>query len=364
MKPTIGLCMIVKDEAHVIARCLASVRSVVDHWLIVDTGSTDRTEDVVRAALEGIPGRVVRRPWRDFGHNRSEALALAREHADYSLVIDADDVLEITSWPRGSMIADAYSLKVLDHGTSYERPHIFKNTLPWRYEGVVHEYAHCPSARKPTLLDGVVYRRLSGGARSSNGDKFLRDAAILERALANDPTHARNTFYLAQSYYDAGAFERALLAYRRRLSLGGWEEEIYFSRLRIAKVLEVTNAPPMVVTAAYLDAYKSRPQRAESLCELARYHRLRDELPLAYLFAQAAAATSRPNDHLFVDDTVYEWRALDELAVAAARIGDLDAAQAAHDALAGQPSVPDAHRERIAKNLEMIRSMRAGRAAA
>src|SRR2546427_13297700 len=90
--PPVCLSMIVKNEAHVIRRCLDSVRPYVSHWVIVDTGSTDGTQDLVRAHFADIPGRLVERPWRDFGTNRSEAVALARGNADYILVMDADHV--------------------------------------------------------------------------------------------------------------------------------------------------------------------------------------------------------------------------------------------------------------------------------
>src|ERR1700761_8914059 len=95
--------MIVRDEAPVIGRCLASVRGLVDHWVVVDTGSTDGTQDLVRAAMAGVPGFLVEREWVDFGHNRTEAVQLARPHADYSLVIDADEELIVPegwSWPE------------------------------------------------------------------------------------------------------------------------------------------------------------------------------------------------------------------------------------------------------------------------
>ncbi len=51
--PTIGLCMIVKNEAHVITRCLDSVCPLVDHVLIEDTGSTDATR-----AIATVPHRI------------------------------------------------------------------------------------------------------------------------------------------------------------------------------------------------------------------------------------------------------------------------------------------------------------------
>ena len=48
---TINLCMIVKDEAHVIERCFDSVRPLIDEILIVDTGSTDDTVSVINNYL-------------------------------------------------------------------------------------------------------------------------------------------------------------------------------------------------------------------------------------------------------------------------------------------------------------------------
>ena len=92
----ICLNMIVKNEARVIRRCLDSVRPIIDRWIIVDTGSTDGTQDIIREHLRDLPGELHERTWRDFAYNRSEALDLARGQCDYTLIIDADDSLEIS----------------------------------------------------------------------------------------------------------------------------------------------------------------------------------------------------------------------------------------------------------------------------
>ena len=92
-KNSICLSMIVKNEATVIRRCLDSVKPFITHWVIVDTGSTDGTQDIIREYMADLPGTLYEREWQDFAHNRSEALALSRPLADYSLVIDADDAL-------------------------------------------------------------------------------------------------------------------------------------------------------------------------------------------------------------------------------------------------------------------------------
>jgi glycosyltransferase involved in cell wall biosynthesis len=89
-RPSICLSMIVKDEADVIERLLASVRGAIDSWVICDTGSTDGTQDLIRNAMKDIPGALFERPWRNFGENRSELMELAAGRADYLLLLDAD----------------------------------------------------------------------------------------------------------------------------------------------------------------------------------------------------------------------------------------------------------------------------------
>src|SRR3954465_6881029 len=106
--PRIGLCMIVKNEAHVIEACLRSMRPIIDFVLIDDTGSTDGTQDVVRRwlAAENLPGLVFEEPWQDFATNRSLTLSRLRQFADidYVFVMDADDLLVL---PAG-FDADAF----------------------------------------------------------------------------------------------------------------------------------------------------------------------------------------------------------------------------------------------------------------
>ena len=82
--------MIVKDEAAVVGEALASLAPHIADYIVVDTGSGDGTQAVIAGdmAARGIKGQVFERPWRDFGWNRSEALALAREHSALGLPLD------------------------------------------------------------------------------------------------------------------------------------------------------------------------------------------------------------------------------------------------------------------------------------
>jgi glycosyltransferase involved in cell wall biosynthesis len=189
----ICLTMIVKDEAAVIRRCLDSIRPVIDRWVIVDTGSTDGTREIVRGHLAGLPGRLVERPWVDFAHNRTEAIELARHHsADYLMVIDADEVLELDPGfvvPR--LDADSYNAEIHYGGCRYLRKVLIRAGLPWRYRGVVHEYLECPEARTERFLPGLRTRAHRDGARAQDPQTYRRDALAIERALLDEPDNRR-----------------------------------------------------------------------------------------------------------------------------------------------------------------------------
>ena len=79
MKKSVCLNMIVKNEKHVIVRCLESVRKFIDYWVIVDTGSTDGTQELIREYLKDLPGELHERPWVNFGQNL-EGSAIYRLH--------------------------------------------------------------------------------------------------------------------------------------------------------------------------------------------------------------------------------------------------------------------------------------------
>lgn len=362
-RPTVCLAMIVKDEAHVIARCLESVRPFVDTWVIVDTGSTDDTVAVIERAMAGLPGHLLHEPWVDFAHNRTVSLDAARPLADHVLVIDADEVLEPDAgftWP--DTMADAVRIRMVTPGTTFWLTKLLRSALPWRFEGVLHEYPACSEPHESGNIDGVRIRGLFDSARNQRPqrEKYLADAAVLERALADEPQNARYTFYLAQSYRDAGELESALAWYRTRAGMPGWEEETWYALLQVGQLTERLGRPPGEVVDAYLAAYEARPRRAEPLYELARFQREAKRFESALLFARAAAAVPRPDDMLFLNDAAYTWRIRDELSLAAFYTGDKATATRLGEDLLADPCLPAEHRPRIEENVRWF----TGRAAA
>ncbi len=351
----ICLSMIVKNEAAVIERCLASVRPHVHAWAIADTGSSDGTQDLVRRAMAGLPGELIERPWVDFSTNRNEALALARRHGDYALIIDADEELRADAgfaYPR--LTAPGYMLELVYGDTRYRRVAMPRLDLDWVWRGVLHEALNSEYAAQARYLPGLRIHVHSDGARSqqSQREKFTRDAEVLRKALEDEPGNARYAFYLAQSLRDAGDIQESIAAYEARVAMGGWAEEVYFSKLQVAVLKERVGAAPGEIALAYLDAYDFRPTRAEAPCEFARWNRLHRRYAVARDFARIAADMPPPDDVLFIDRPVYDWRARDELAVALYWCNERQESARICRQLLADARLPAEQRPRIAKNLD------------
>ena len=225
--------MIVKNESHIILRCLESVRPLIDYVLIEDTGSTDGTQALIRDWLDrvGLPGEVYEEPWRDFAYNRSHALARLRENKDidYALMIDADDQLivdadfDVVAFKK-SLSKDQYDVEMRQGGVRYRNPQICSNRREFRYRSVLHEFLQSPPGDVSTGA-ATGFHIISGreGARSQDPNKYRKDAQVLEQALRSEEDaflRSRYIFYLAQSYRDAGEREKALENYLKRAELG------------------------------------------------------------------------------------------------------------------------------------------------
>ncbi|HWT48339.1 MAG TPA: glycosyltransferase, partial [Mycobacterium sp.] len=357
------LNMIVRNEAHIIRETLDSVVPYISSWVIVDTGSDDGTQGLIRdhMARRGIAGELYERPWRNFGHNRTEALSLAQGHGDYIWVIDADDTV-VGTIDFGQLGADLYQLRQRSNYGTFWRPLLFRNGLRARYEGVVHEYVRCDDPFVGERLEGDYHihsRRLGG--RNLDPQKYARDRDLLLAEIERNPDDARSVYYLGQSYLDLaitqgdrGDFENARKWFARRVEMGGWDEEVYYAMYSIGEAMAGFGAPWPEVQDAYLRAWEFRPTRVEPLYAIARRYRLDERYRLGYLFAQQAAEIPLPEDDvLFVRADIHAWCATDEQAVCASWIGKHAESFTLNRRLLARPDLPEDERQRIAANRDV-----------
>jgi glycosyltransferase involved in cell wall biosynthesis len=345
--------MIVKNEEAVIARCLESARPLADCWLIIDTGSTDATKEVITETMAGLPGELLSSKWRDFGTNRTELVRAARKSADWLLLLDADMVLDHDDGWQDNLRrddVDAFLLDVVSHGQTYGMPYLVRAGLPWRYEGVTHEFITADRPVKRERLSGLRIRHHADGG--SRADKFERDRRLLEEYLASHPDDPRTVFYLAQTYRDLGETARAVELYRRRAELGGWEEESFYALYQVGRLLITDDWP--AACEALLSAYAMRPSRAEPLYQLARGFRERRQYAPAYLFANQGLAQPRPEDVLFVETFVYDWGLRFERSVSAWYVGRRDECRSDSEQLA-RMELPEVWRTAVEGNLALFK---------
>jgi hypothetical protein len=351
----ICLNMIVKNEAVDIGRCLASVKDIVDYYLIADTGSTDNTPDLIKQIMDGIDGEVIFHDWVNFGHNREKILQCAykNKNIDYCLIIDADEELKVEDKAVfNNLTADCYYIERQLGPISYKVPALINiKNIDWHWKGVVHNYLIGGSSAYEAL-DGVTIISHKGRGGKSSGvssrTKYLRDALLLEQELEKSPNSPRDRFYLAQSYRDSEEYELAYRNYIKRIELGGWEEEVYYSMLQAATCKwKIDGVFPL---DDFLQAYNYRPARAESIYEIARHFRLAKLYYSGYLFAKAGNNIPPTKDILFIRRDIEEWRMADELAVCAYWVGEYRECERLCDELLSNGKLPENEVARVSKN--------------
>jgi glycosyltransferase involved in cell wall biosynthesis len=356
-KPTVCLNMIVKDEAPVIERCLASVRTLIDYWVIVDTGSTDGTQEIIKRYMQGIPGELYERPWVNFAHNRNEALELARSKSDYSLIIDADERLIFAEdFTMPILTKDNYSIPIKDaDGSTFQRIHFVNNKLDWHWYGVLHEGIACSEAKTHEVLKKVQNLAVTGdGHRSQDPKKHQKDALTLENALKIEPNNSRYVFYLAQTYLNCKEYEDSIKTYEKRAIMGGAEEEVFYSLYMVGKLKQFLAKPFDEITNSYTACFISRPTRAEPLYRLACLFIDRKEYIQAYAILKLAVDIPLPDDLLFVEESVYEYEAPFQLANCAAYIGKHEEAMKIYERLVSLETLPSQIQNNIKVNLKII----------
>lgn len=334
---------------------LKSVTKSIHYYVIVDTGSTDRTKEVIKEYFDsvGIKGEIHDRPWyNDFGRSRTEALELCAGKSDYIYISDATDALKGDIVLKEPLL-DGYKMLIEHGGTKYWRVQLIKNepSLGWKYHGVLHEYLACskPGHTVGTLEGCSILYNVAPSVRDKNPNKYKDDAAVLEKALEKEPDNERYQFYLAQSYRDAGMFKEAVAAYKKRAEMGRWYEEVYNSYYNIGVCLLHLEASEQEIVDAFMTAFNYSKHRAEPIYQLTKYFRVKRQFDKGYKYGMMAIDLEFPkNDVLFVQDYVYQYALKDEVAICAYYVGEYKQSVQLNADIYSK--VPDSMKQRIKDN--------------
>ncbi len=328
---TVGLVMIVRNEVATLPRLASSLAGRIDHWTIVDTGSTDGTPQLAEELFSDVAGEVILDEWRGFGPSRNVALEAAEPYTDWLLTIDADETIhgDVTVDGVASEI-DAVEVEQHYGNLRYWLPRLIRSGRGWRWQRRAHEYLSLDNRPARTVKNSTawVHHHADGGSRA---DKFEREIALLSLDWEDTPDDPRTAFYLARSFDDLGRYVEARDWYRKRLALGGWDEEIFYARFRLGCCL-IALGSTAEACAMLWTAWAERPWRAEPLVRLAELYRSEQAwIPcwracqLAFDFAGALPDGKAPEgvtDRLFVHSESARWQVAFEASVAAWYVGE------------------------------------------
>lgn len=230
--PKLSLCMIVKNEEDVLARCLKSVKSIVGEIIIVDTGSTDKTPEIAKE----FGATILHHEWGDdFCSARNYSL----DHVtgEWVLVLDADEVLIYDSSEQIARLltdnqAEGYFIRVVnllgdppDLETSDDMVvRLFRNRPEYRFEGVIHEQIKSSiyQASGEHALKRVPLTIYHDGYLAENikkKEKVKRNSRVISKALGDTPDNPFLLYSLGCECFIAENFQTAANMFNKALDL-------------------------------------------------------------------------------------------------------------------------------------------------
>lgn len=334
---SLSLCMIVKNEEAVLARCLDCMKDIADEIIIADTGSTDSTKEIAARSN----AKIYDFAWYDdFAAARNFSFEQAT--CDYIMWLDADDViaeterqklleLKRTLDPSTDVVMLKYDVAFDEEGQptfSYYRERLLKRSCGFRWQGAVHE-AITPSGKVAHADIHIRHEKM----KSHDPERNLK---IFEKLLANGTAfEPRQQFYYARELYYNQHFKEAKAQFSAFLQRkNGWREDKINACLHLAEchfALGDAEAGLHIL----LQSFAIAEPRAEICCRLGQYYFNEEDWQTAAFWYEAAllCAENRHEDG-FIDLDSRGFIPHIQLCVCYDRMGEIIKA-AAHNEAAG-----------------------------
>ncbi|NGQ95840.1 glycosyltransferase [Brevibacillus sp. SYP-B805] len=321
---TISLCMIVKNEEEVLARCLDTVKDLVDEINIVDTGSTDRTVEIAKQYTD----RVFFFPWTgNFAEARNKSFEYATK--EYILYLDADDVLleedqiklqqlKKTLDPSVDSVSMYYNAGTDEFGNvtlRYRRNRLVKREKNFRWYGDVHQYLSV-SGKIINADIAVTHKKI----RHSVG----RALGIYANKIARgDKFTPRDFFYYGNELRENGKYEQAIESYQNNLAMQeGWVEDKIYACIYMADCYRFLGDFANELTALFKSFEYGEP-KAEAACRIGyHFQRKREYKKAVFWYELALTRKPDPDQWSFSYPAYYTWYPHLQLCVCYYHLGD------------------------------------------
>ncbi|MGX8852192.1 tetratricopeptide repeat-containing glycosyltransferase family 2 protein [Amedibacillus sp. YH-ame10] len=327
---SISVCMIVKNEEDVLARCLDCAKQIADEIIIVDTGSSDTTKQIAKEYTDN----VYDFSWcEDFSKARNYSFSKATK--DYCMWLDADDII------LDEDIRKFQALKQSMNGTedivmmkyhtgfdeqgipvfSYYRERLIKNDRTHVWEGVIHEVI--------SLRGNIRYEEIAITHRKVHVADPKRNIRIFENLIAQGVALSpREQFYYARELYYHQRYEDSYAMFETFLKgKQGWIENIIDACQMMGYCAYFMGQEEHALECFFKSFLYDTP-RAELCCDIGKHFFDREHYKQA-IFWYECALTAKRNDHsgAFVRGDCYGYIPSLQLCVCWWRLGDKDKAK-------------------------------------
>lgn len=293
---SISLCMIVKNEEQNIVRCLSSVKDIVDEIIIVDTGSTDKTKEVVSQ----FTNKIYDFEWiHDFSAARNFSFSKATK--EYILWLDADDVvmpedqqklmtLKQTMDPSVDVVIMRYHVGEDKDGKpicSFPRERLLKRSMNFVWHDCVHEYL---------ILKGKIINVDVGVTHKSTHGISTRNLDILEKKLKKEHFLSnRNMFYYARELFLNERYQDAKEYYIKFLDTqNGLISNYVDACLDLSYCYKFTEDKQNQLRTL-LRSFEYSTPRAEICCRIAYYYKDAEKYERAIEWFELATRLKKPD---------------------------------------------------------------------
>jgi len=320
----------VKNEEKRIETTLSSVKDIVTGIIVFDTGSEDKTVDIMKsfAKKNNLNFHLLQGYFEDFAISRNKLLEFADRHLyDYLLLLDSNDEYRCKKDLK-EILDSRHEQGFLLHQKWYIGPgneidyyniRLIKPNVGFRYKGSVHEYLEVPTtAIIGKIGDVVLYQDRVKDNDGKSQTRWENDLVLLKKDIARNPNNGRTQYYLAQTYDCLNMKKDAMFFYKQRANnKDGFFEERFNSMMKCGELCGELEHDDDECVKWYLKAYNII-DRAEPLVEIVKIYRKKDKFMLAFLFAKLACDLPYPsNCVLWVNQKCYNHDRWQELGIVA-----------------------------------------------
>lgn len=269
---SISVCMIVKNEAKILARCLDCVQEFADEIIIVDTGSRDKTKEIARQYT----ANVYDFEWcDDFSKARNFSFSFAT--SDYIMWLDADDYIdsqncekirrlkaELNTLAPPDCVMAKYVTSPPPREFSYYRERLLRRESNFVWHEPVHE-AIAPRGK-------IIYSEIEILHKKEPKPYSKRNLNIYKKMLkTGTPFSPRAKYYYARELYYNGIFHKSIRVFDEFLNdSGGWvENKIDACIIKSSCFMRISK--PDKAKRAILQSFEFSAPRAKTICLLAEF---------------------------------------------------------------------------------------------